>query len=77
MANVPPATVTITSTIGPGLTSTAQVFSNVTELTFDYVKNTVKIAHKGGLLIAYYDYSAIATGTITITTGLTAVVLST
>lgn len=76
MPNVAPATVTITSTTGPGVTATATVFSNVTDIEVDFLKNTIKITHASGLTISYYDYSAMATLTWTITAGLTAIVIS-
>lgn len=77
MPNVPPVTVTITSTYGPGLTATAQSFTRVTGLAFDYVKNTIKIDHADGRLTAYYDYSAIATVTYTISGGTATITIST
>lgn len=76
MANVAPATVTITSTTGPGITNTAQVFNAVTDFEVDFVKNTVKITHANGLRITYYDYSAVGTFTWTITAGVSALVIS-
>lgn len=69
MANISPATVTITSTIGPGITATATVFTNVVGVEVDFEKNTLKVRHAGGRLISYYDYSAIATITWTVASG--------
>lgn len=77
MANVPPATVTITSTTGPGVSAVATAFTNVVDLEFDFAKNTIKITHAGGLTITYYDYSALATLTWTITAGATTITMST
>jgi hypothetical protein len=77
MANSAPATVTITSTTGPGITNTAKVFSDVVNFEVDFAKNTIKITHANGLTITYYDYSALATLTWTITAGATAIVAST
>ena len=76
MANVAPATVTITSTTGPGVTATAMVFNSVVNLEVDFVKNTIKLTHANGRIISYYDYSAMATLTWTITSGATAIVIS-
>ena len=73
--NAAPAQVTITDTTGPGITDTATVFTDVTELTFDFIKNTIKIVH--GLIITYYSYSAAATLTWTISGGSTTIALST
>lgn len=77
MANVPPASLTITSTVGPGLSAVANSFSNVVNLEYDFVKNTVKVTHAGGRLISYYDYSAIVTVTHTISGGATTVTITT
>lgn len=77
MANVPPAAVTITSTVGPGLSAVANSFTNVVNLEYDFAKNTVKVTHAGGRLISYYDYSAIVTVTHTISGGATTVTITT
>lgn len=77
MANSAPASVTITSTTGPGVSAVATVFNNVTDFEVDFKANTIKITHAGGLTISYYDYSALATLTWTITAGATAIVAST
>lgn len=75
MANSAPATLTITETTGPGITNTGTVFTDVTDFEVDFKANTIKITH--GLVITYYDYSALATLTWTITAGSTAIVAST
>ena len=77
MANSAPATVTITSTTGPGITSTAKVFTGVVNFEVDFVGNSIKITYANGATIVYYDYSALATLTWTITAGATAIVAST
>lgn len=77
MANVSPATVTITSTTGPGLSVTSQVFTDVVDFEVDFLKNTIKITRSGAGGILYFDYSALATLTWTITAGATAIVAST
>lgn len=76
MANVAPAKVTITSTTGPGQAATAQVFTDVTDLEIDFAKNTIKITRLGSDSSVYYDYSAMATLTWTITAGATVIVIS-
>lgn len=74
MANSAPAQVTITSTTGPGVAAVATVFTDVTEINFDFRANTIKITR--GAVISYYDYSANATLTWTITAGATVIVIS-
>lgn len=76
MANVGPASATVTSTTGPGVTNTAIVFNNVTDFEVDFMKNTMKITHAGGLTITYYDYSAMATMTWTISGGATSITIT-
>lgn len=77
MANSAPATVTITETTGPGISVVALVISDVVDFEVDFVKNTIKITRAGAGGIQYYDYSALATLTWTITAGATAIVAST
>jgi len=76
MANVSPASVVYTGTIGPGLTVTAKTFSNVVEFGVDFVENTVRIKYDGGLSIAYLDYSVITTFTWVITAGVPVLTIS-
>lgn len=76
MANVSPATVAITSTTGPGLAAVATTFTNVVDFEVDFVKNTIKVTHGGGLNITYYDYSAMATFTWVITAGRSVLTIS-
>jgi hypothetical protein len=76
MANVGPGAVTITSTTGPGVTNTAVAFTRVTNIEVDLIKNTIKITHGDGLTISYYDYSAMATVTWTISGGATTITIS-
>lgn len=75
MSNSAPNTVTITSTTGPGVSAVAAVFTDVTNIQFDFLANTIRIEHGG--VISYYDYSAVATITYTITAGHAAIVIST
>jgi len=77
MANKAPATLTITSTTGPGIAAVATVFNNVVNFEVDFVGNKIKVTHDSGRTITYYDYSALATLTWTITAGATVIVAST
>lgn len=77
MANSAPASVTITSTTGPGVSAVATVFAATVGLEFDFVRNTIKITHASGRTISYYDYSALATLTWTISGGATTITAST
>ncbi len=65
MANVPPATITITSTTGPGQSVTSLKFTDVVAITVDFVKNTIGITRSGSGSTQYYDYSAVGTFTWT------------
>jgi hypothetical protein len=76
MANIAPATVTITSTTGPGSAVTTLKFTDVVDLEVNFLANTIKVTRAGAGGISYYDYSAMATLTWTITAGLTAIVVS-
>lgn len=76
MANVPPATVTITSTTGPGQSVTATKFTDVNQLILNFLNNTVGITRTGAGGTQYYDYSAMATMTVTISGGLTTISIS-
>lgn len=76
MANSAPATVTVTSTTGPGQSVTSQKWTDVVDLEFDFVKNTIAVTRTGAGGIIYYDYSAMATLTWTISSGLTTIVVS-
>lgn len=77
MANTAPATVTITGTTGPGVTVTALKFTDVIDIDIDFSRNVIKITRAGAGGITYYDYSANATLTWTITAGNTVIVIST
>lgn len=76
MANSAPAKITITSTTGAGQAVTAAVFTDVVDFEVDFVKNTIKITRSGSSVITYYDYSAMATLTWTITAGAAVIVIS-
>lgn len=76
MANVAPATVTITGTTGPGQAVTAQKFTDVTNVEADFNRNVLKITRSGSNSTVYYDYSALATVTWTISAGLSTLVFS-
>ena len=75
MANVSPATVTITSTTGPGQSVTAAKFTDIVSISVDFGGNKIRLQGSGGLL-QYFDYSAMATLTWTITAGNTVIVIS-
>ena len=77
MANSAPAKVTITGTTGPGKSVTAMVFTDVVDIDVDFNRNVIKITRSGANGIIYFDYSANATLTWTITAGATAIVIST
>lgn len=69
MANQSPATVTITSSTGPGQTVTAQTFTDVVSLTINFGSNTIRVQRAGANGLQYYDYSVIGTVTWTISNG--------
>lgn len=77
MANSAPATVTITSTTGPGSTVTALKQTDVNKIEVDFLSNTIRVMRSGSGGTQYYDYSALATLTWTITAGVTVIVAST
>lgn len=58
------ATVTVTGTMGPGLTVTSQVFTEVTSFTIDAVNNLIKINAGDGRVV---DISVAAAATVTAT----------
>ncbi len=77
MANSSPATVTVTETTGPGLSVTALKQTDINNIEVDFLRNYVKITKSGAGGIQYYDYSALATFTWTISGGVSTLVLST
>ncbi len=77
MANSAPATVTVTSTTGPGQSVTAQKFTDVNDIEFDFLHNVIKVTRAGGGSTQIYDFSAILTVTFTITGGVSTLVIST
>ncbi len=77
MANSAPATVTITETTGPGLTVTALKQTDIVDIEIDFVRNVIKLTRAGAGGIQYYDYSAMATLTCTISAGVTSITCST
>ena len=76
MANTAPATVTVTSTTGPGQSVTSQKFTDVTKFEVDFGANVIRVTRQGTGGIVIYDYSAMATLTWTITSGTAAIVVS-
>ena len=77
MSNTAPAKVTITGSTGPGVAVTSLIFTDVIGIEVDFLRNWIKITRSGSGGITYYDYSANATLTWTITAGATAIVIST
>ena len=75
--NNAPATVTITGTTGPGQSVTALKFTDVQDIEFDFFHNIIKVMRQGSGSTQIYDYSAINTVTMTISAGVTAIVIST
>ena len=75
--NAAPATVTITGTTGPGQAVTAMKFTDVNDIEFDFFHNVIKVMRAGSGSTQIYDYSAINTVTLTISNGVTAIVIST
>lgn len=67
MPNSSPNTVTITGVTGPGITNTAKTFTDVTNIAFDFLANTIRIVH--GSEITYYSYAVTATVTYVIAAG--------
>jgi len=76
MANVAPATLTITGTTGPGSSVTSLKFTDVVGLEVDYLRNWLKVTRSGAGGIQYYDYSALGTVSWTISGGLSTLVFS-
>jgi hypothetical protein len=70
MANVSPATITVTGSTGPGQAVTALKFTDVLDIEVDFLRNLLKITRAGAGGIQYYDYSALATITWTISNGI-------
>lgn len=76
MANAAPATVTVTSTTGPGQSTTALKFTDVQNIEFDFFHNIIKVMRQGSGSTQIYDYSAMNTVTFSINNGLTTVIIS-
>jgi len=76
MANVAPATLTVTGTTGPGLTVTSLKFTDVVDVEVDFLRNVLKVTRSGAGGITYYDYSALATITWTIASGVSTLAFS-
>lgn len=60
-------TATITADIGPGVTNTEEVYSNVSSAGFDFVAQTLKIIDSGNTKI--YDIATATTITLTVADG--------
>lgn len=76
MANKAPVTVIISSTVGPGLTVTTLTMTDVVNLAFDYLANTIRIQRESVKGLQYFDYSAMATLTYTISDGTATITIS-
>jgi len=68
-------TVTITGKTGPGITVTAAAFTGVLSLLFDYGRSVIQMMTDQGP--KEFQYSNIATVTVTISGGNTAITIST
>ena len=76
MANKAPATVTITSTTGPGQAVTSQSFTDVNSIEFDFLHNIIKVNRDGAGGTQIYDYSAMASTSFSFSGGKTTVTIS-
>ena len=76
MANTAPATLTVTGTTGPGQSVTSLKFTDVVDVEVDFVKNVLKVTRAGSGGINYYDFSALATITWTISAGISTLAFS-
>lgn len=72
-------TATVTSTTGPGLTATAVVLNDVSNIFFDFDARVVRITYSNGGpdITATFDYSAVLTVTFSISGTSTTVTIST
>ncbi len=70
--------VTITGKVGPGITITAQLFNNVTNLEFDYVAGTIWISYNDNETIKRVSVQLTGTTTVTytISSGIATVTIS-
>lgn len=59
------ATVTLTGKVGPAITMTAQIFSNVISFTVDCVNNVIALTQTGTARITHVDINAQSTVTAT------------
>lgn len=62
-----PNTATITAKIGPGVTNTAQVYTDITNANFDFPEQTLKLKNQDREVI--YDIAAATTITILVASG--------
>lgn len=76
MANAAPATVTVTSTIGPGSSVSALKFTDVAKFEVDFGANVMRVTRQGSGSTQIYDYSAMATFTWTISNGVSTLTVS-
>lgn len=67
-------TLTYTGVIGPAQALTTEVFTDVTDLDFDFNHETLRVTYGTPSKIAYLDLKGSATTTFTIVTGVSAAV---
>lgn len=75
MANIPPASVSLTGVLGLDSTSRTFVFTQVISFSLDFIRNTISLVDRQQGAFTF-DYSLMATGAITISGGITSVTLS-
>ncbi len=76
MANTAPATVTITGSTGPGQAVTSLKFTDVNGMEVDFLRNWITFTRAGAQQKQYFDFSALATITWTISGGLSTLAFS-
>jgi len=59
------ATTTVTAKAGPGIQATAQVFTNCTDVFFDYAHEILRFTSNG--VIKEFDFNSVSTITMTVT----------
>jgi NO-binding membrane sensor protein with MHYT domain len=76
MANASPAKFVYTGSTGPGQAVTALTFTDVVDVEYDFVKNTISVTRAGAGSTTYFDYSASTTVTQVITAGATVITVT-
>ena len=75
MPNAAPATIVMSGSTGPGQTVTTLRFTDVNGIEVDFLRNWIKVTRAGSSGIQYYDYSASATVSWSISNGVTTVTI--